>query len=126
MIHKVQLIELFPDIADPLAEDMAENEDMEIDGSQSISEIKNLIKKEYKWAIDIDFIDKKNHYLFWYISAAKLEPRLGERFNEQGAELEQNLGIGKMVNDLYHHILKEKDLSVSVFFIAPSRISGSY
>ena len=116
-ITKVQLIELFPELADHLAENMAENEDMEIDGSQSINEIKNLIKKEYKWAIDIDFLDKKNHYLFWYISAAKLEPRLGERFNEQGAESEQKLGIGKMVNDLYNHILKEKDLSVSIFLL---------
>ena len=38
----------------------------------------------------------------------KLEPRLGERYNEKGSELEQNLGIAKMVSDLFKQI---KDLN---------------
>ena len=55
-------------------------------------------------------------YLFWYISEEKLEPRLGERYNEPGAELEQPLGIGKIVYDLYQFIksLDKKILSLTI------------
>ena len=42
-----------------------------------------------------------------------MEPRLGERFNEKGSELEQPLGIGKMVKELYDH-LKKQELKITV------------
>ena len=58
-------------------------------------------------ALKVDFSDKNNDYLFWYISAAKLEPRLGERYNEEGSELEQHLGVAKMVQNLHTKMQKE-------------------
>ena len=103
-IARVQLIELYPQISEELAEDMADEEIMEIDGNQSIGDLKKIINDKYSWIKDIDFNNKDSNYLFWYVSAAKLEPRLGERYNEQGSELEQNLGIAKMVNDLFKQI----------------------
>ena len=103
-IARVQLIELYPQISEELAEDMAEEEIMDIDGNQSIGDLKKIINDKYSWIKNIDFNNKDSNYLFWYVSAAKLEPRLGERYNEQGSELEQNLGIAKMVNDLFKQI----------------------
>ena len=61
----------------------------------------------------VDFSNKNNDYLFWYISAAKLEPRLGERYNEEGSELEQHLGIAKMIQQL-HTLIQEENLDLSV------------
>ena len=103
-IARVQLIELYPQISEELAEDMADEEIMEIDGNQSIGDLKQIINDKYSWIKDIDFNNKDSNYLFWYVSAAKLEPRLGERYNEQGSELEQNLGIAKMVSELFKQI----------------------
>ena len=103
-IARVQLIELYPQISEELAEDMADEEIMDIDGNQSIGDLKKIINDKYSWIKNIDFNNKDSNYLFWYVSAAKLEPRLGERYNEQGSELEQNLGIAKMVNDLFNQI----------------------
>ena len=103
-IARVQLIELYPQISEELAEDMADEEIMEIDGNQSIGDLKKIINDKYSWIKDIDFNNKDSNYLFWYVSAAKLEPRLGERYNEQGSELEQNLGIAKMVSELFKQI----------------------
>ncbi len=103
-IARVQLIELYPQISEELAEDMADEEIMEIDGNQSIGDLKQIINDKYSWIKDIDFNNKDSNYLFWYVSAAKLEPRLGERYNEKGSELEQNLGIAKMVSDLFKQI----------------------
>ena len=91
-------------IADPLAEDMSESDDMDLDVKENIISLIQSIENNYKWALDIDFSKKENLHLFWYISEEKLEPRLGERFNENGAELEQPLGIGKMTQELYNFL----------------------
>ena len=124
-IARVQLIELFPQISEELAEDMADDEVMDIDGSQSIGDLKKIIDNKYSWVKNIDFNNKNSNYLFWYVSAAKLEPRLGERYNEDGSELEQNLGIAKMVNDLFNIIknLDEKKL-ICEFLLASPQFRG--
>ena len=101
------MIELYPKIVDPLAEDMSISDDLYTNNNMTISKLIQLIQKNYKWAIETDFKNKNNTYLFWYISQEKLEPRLGERYNEPGAELEQPLGIGKMVNELYNFICNQ-------------------
>ena len=107
-IVNVQLIELYPLIADPLAEDMSCSDDMYLNVNENISSLINFIENNYDWAIKIDFSKKENQYLFWYISEEKLEPRLGERYNENGAELEQPLGIGKMTQELYNFLIQHK------------------
>jgi len=112
-IAKVQLLELYPDESELLAEDMSDIEEMQISESQQLEDLKLLIEKKYFWALDINFAEKNNDFLFWYISATKLEPRLGERYNEDGSNLEQNLGVAKMVKDLYENIKKE-DLTIFV------------
>ena len=69
-IARVQLIELFPQISEELAEDMADDEVMDIDGSQSIGDLKKIIDNKYSWVKNIDFNNKNSNYLFWYVSAA--------------------------------------------------------
>ena len=115
-IVKVQILELYPNITDPLAEDMSISDDLFIDSDSKVDELNQMIKKNYNWAININFNKKDNTYLFWYVSEEKLEPRLGERYNEPGASLEQPLGIGKMVNDLYKFInnLDKQILSLTI------------
>ncbi|PPR42077.1 MAG: hypothetical protein CFH22_00146 [Alphaproteobacteria bacterium MarineAlpha5_Bin12] len=108
-IIKVQLIELYPEIADPLGDDMSNSDDLYIKSNEKISSLIEFIEKNYQWAIKIDFNKKENSYLFWYISEEKLEPRLGERYNEKGSELEQPLGIGKLVQILYNFLLQHKE-----------------
>ena len=105
-IAHVQLIELYPSIADPLAENMSESDDMHLNVKENITSLIQHIEHNYKWALNIDFTNKENLHLFWYISEEKLEPRLGERFNENGAELEQPLGIGKMTHELYDFLIQ--------------------
>ena len=124
-IARVQLLELYPEISENLAEDMSDVEEMKINESQTLRELNSLIEKDYQWALEVDFSKKDNDYLFWYISAAKLEPRLGERHNEEGSELEQNLGVAKMVQNLHLIIQKEDlDLSVSEYLILKPEFRG--
>ena len=124
-IAKVQLLELFPEDSESLAEDMSDNEEMQIYESQTLNELNKLIKNKYSWALKINFANKNNDFLFWYISAAKLEPRLGERYNEDGSELEQNLGVAKMVKNFYSIIQKENlNLSVAEFLLQNPEYRG--
>jgi hypothetical protein len=124
-IARVQLLELYPEISEKLAEDMSDIEDMKINESQTLKELNSLIEKNYQWALEVDFSKKDNDYLFWYISAAKLEPRLGERYNEEGSELEQHLGVAKMTQKLHSLIQKENfDLSVAEYLVLNPEFRG--
>ena len=124
-IARVQLLELYPEISEKLAEDMSDIEDMKINESQTLKELNSLIEKNYQWALEVDFSKKNNDYLFWYISAAKLEPRLGERYNEEGSELEQHLGVAKMTQKLHSLIQKENfDLSVAEYLVLNPEFRG--
>jgi hypothetical protein len=124
-IARVQLLELYPEISEKLAEDMSDVEEMKINESQTLKELNSLIEKDYQWALEVDFSKKDNDYLFWYISAAKLEPRLGERYNEEGSELEQHLGVAKMSQKLHSLIQKENlDLSVAEYLVLNPEFRG--
>ena len=127
-IVKVQIIELFPQIADPIAENMSELDELIIDPGCKILKLVKLIENNYQWAINTDYHNKNNSYLFWYVSKEKLEPRLGERYNEHGAELEQPLGIGKLVNELYQFLKKNsnkiKSFTVAEFLLSYPQYRG--
>ena len=51
----------------------------------------------YAWARASDFSQPAANARFWYVSEEKLEPRLGERADEPGAELEQPLAVARDV-----------------------------
>ena len=124
-IAKVQLLEIYPKISEELAEDMSEVEEMKINELQTLKELNSIIEKDYQWALTVDFDDQNNDYLFWYISAAKLEPRLGERYNEEGSEMEQHLGVAKMVQKLHSMIQRENfDLSVAEYLVLNPQFRG--
>ncbi len=82
---------------DDLAETMAADESLgfALDGRMSCGALKSLVETHYAWARRFDFRDNAANARFWYVSAQKLEPRLGERFEEEGAELEQPLAIAR-------------------------------
>ena len=126
-IVQVQLIELYPLIADPLAENMSNSDEMYLNVNETIFYLIDFIKKNYSWAINIDYTIKENLYLFWYISEEKLEPRLSERYNEKGVELEQPLGIGKMTNELYNFLIQHEEIhnfSVAEFLLLYPKFRG--
>ncbi len=98
------LMELYPDLVDDLEDNMIADESHRLEPGMTLAELKLLIETNYKWAIQIDFNDPKAQHFFWYRSAEKEEPRLGERFLELGAEKEQQLAVGRAVSELYFHL----------------------
>jgi hypothetical protein len=90
------MIEPHSDLVDDLAGEMAAEESGTywIDGQMTLVEVARLAKEKFAWALATDFSLPDQTARFWYVSEEKLEPRLGERHEEDGAELEQRLGIG--------------------------------
>ncbi len=66
-----------------------------IDGTMPLEDFSALVEAKYAWARDPDYAARESNARFWYVSEEKLEPRLGERFEEPGAEYEQPLAIGR-------------------------------
>ena len=72
-----------------------------IDGRMACGALRALILRGYGWALALDLAAPQTSARFWYVSAEKLEPRLGERAEEPGAEREQPLGFGRDVALLF-------------------------
>lgn len=103
LVHSL-ILELHPEIVDPLAEQMDANEPVDIDSAQSIDDLIDTIENHYSWALSIDFDRSESQQVFWYRSEEKEEPRLGHRFEEAGAELELDIGVARDVKALHHRL----------------------
>jgi hypothetical protein len=97
------LMEVYPEIVEPLSYEMSIDEEdyFDFDTSRSIGDVCTLIEKRYAWLVEIDFEKKDNIYNFWYYSKNKQEPRMSDRFSEDGSELELPLAIARDINKLY-------------------------
>ncbi len=95
------VIEPFGELVDGLSECMSDPFGLRAVPFQSTHELKDAIESGFDWALEIDFDGQENTRLFWYVSEEKLEPRLGDRHAEPGAELESPLDIARRVQALW-------------------------
>ena len=65
-----------------------------------ISALSALIKKHYQWALDLDLNAQASRQQFWYVSEEKLEPRLGNAFEEEGQSREMPFAMAYYIADL--------------------------
>jgi len=96
------LLEPHGNLVDDLADRMAADEaaTFTLDGSVSVGDFRTALTELYGWALEQGYSAPDDIARFWYVSEEKLEPRIGERFAEDGAEREQPLGIGKLASDM--------------------------
>lgn len=93
------LLEPQGDLVDDLCGEMSADEEVQLvlDGRMRCGDLSTLIARHYGWALEMDFAAPGESARFWYVSAEKLEPRLGDRHEEPGAELEQPLAFARDV-----------------------------
>ena len=58
---------------------------------------------------------KKSNENFWFISKNKEEPRIANRFEEDGSQLEQPLAIARDIKELYNRLSLDKNQKLSKF-----------
>jgi len=105
------MMEPYDKIIDPLISTMSSEEDkyFNIPVNRTIEDLRNILEKNYSEILKIDFAKKENNQNFWFISKNKEEPRIGDRFIEQGSELEQPLAIARDIKKLYETIFTKKN-----------------
>ena len=97
------MMEPYDDIVSPLIRSMSSEEEkyFNIPTERTVSDLKAILEERYSEILNIDFSKKENNQNFWFISKNKEEPRLADRFNEEGANLEQPLAIARDIKKLY-------------------------
>jgi hypothetical protein len=108
------LIEPFGDLVDGLTDCMADPYGAFAPPLRDTAALKAQIEAEFDWALGVDYDAPAHCGQFWYVSEAKMEPRLGLRFSEEGAGLESPLDIGRRVACAYAD-LPEVSEPVSAF-----------
>ena len=114
------MLEPFGDIVQPLIKQMSSDEEkyFNIPTERTIGDLTNILEEKYSNILTIDFDKKENHKKFWFISKNKEEPRLADRFEEQGSDLEQPLAIARDIKKLYDRSkLLKKSLKIHKFLI---------
>ena len=114
------MMEPYDDIVNPLINKMSSEEEnyFNIPTNRTVSELKNIIEDKYSKILNIDFSIKTNNQNFWFISKNKEEPRLADRFTENGSELEQPLAIARDIKKLYETLSVYKNSSTIDKFLA--------
>jgi len=99
------LLELYPELVDSLENGTGADERLATVPAMRVHELAALVEREYGWALDFDFDDPDEQHRFWYYSEEKEEPRLGERYNEPGAEREYPLHVARDVRELHRALV---------------------
>ena len=112
------MMEPYDVIVSPLIKKMSSEEEkyFNIPTDRTVSDLKTILEEKYSDILKIDFLKKENQLNFWFISKNKEEPRLANRFDEVGSELEQPLAIARDIKKLYEVIKSSKNnLKISEF-----------
>ena len=114
------MMEPYDNITEPLVKNMSSDEDkyFNIPTNRTVEELRNIVEKKYPNILDINFEKKENYQNFWFISKNKEEPRLANRFEEHGSELEQPLAIARDIKQLYDKLLVSKNSSTIAEFLS--------
>ena len=107
------MMEPFSGIVQPLIKNMSSDEEkyFDIPTDRTTKDLRFILEKNYSNILKIDFKKKENIKKFWFISKNKEEPRLADRFEEQGSDLEQPLAIARDIKKLYINLLSLKKTS---------------
>ena len=107
------MMEPYDDIVNPLITQMSSDEEkhFNIPVDRTIEDLRNILENKYSEILKIDFLKDENNQNFWFISKNKEEPRIGDRYIDEGSDLEQPLAIARDINKLYEAVFTKKNSS---------------
>ena len=114
------MMEPYDSITKPLVKKMSSDEEQHfnIPTERTVKELKLILEKKYPDILKIDFSKQENLKKFWFISKNKEEPRLADRYEEPGSDLEQPLAIARDVKILYEKLSSLNDsMKIDEFLI---------
>jgi hypothetical protein len=102
------ILEPHGELIDDLTDQLSVDEDglLPLDTEMTVQAMVDRLEQYYAWALTADYNQSHEKQRFWYVSEEKLEPRLGERFEEEGVEYEVPLCIAWHVAQLHKALVK--------------------
>ena len=112
-------MEPFEEIVKEYKKKMSADEDKHftIPSYRTVIQLRDILENHYSEIIKLDFSKKENNHNFWFISKNKEEPRLGNRFEVNGSELEQPLAIARDIKKLYERVIVTKNSQTIAEFL---------
>ncbi|MFQ5565152.1 MAG: hypothetical protein ACE5EU_02185 [Paracoccaceae bacterium] len=107
-------------LVDDLADSMSADEGavFRIDGAMPLGRLREIVEEVYDFALKLDWASPDNSARAWYVSEEKLEPRLGERFEEPIEPYEQPLSPGRDAARMHGDMLAwDGDDTVAAFLL---------
>ena len=98
------LIEIYPKEALLFEKNQEIEEIYDLVPEMKLSKLKTIIQNRYQWALKYNFKSENADAIFWYRSEEKMEPRLGERNIDKGADKEMLIGIARSIEQCYSTI----------------------
>ncbi|MEP4198718.1 MAG: hypothetical protein ABJL99_24095 [Aliishimia sp.] len=95
------MLEPFPELIDGLAECLTDPFGAGALSFADTAALQAVLTRDYDWALALDFDDPQQCQRFWYVSEEKLEPRLGDRVQDLGADRESPLDIARQIKALH-------------------------
>ena len=113
------MMEPYDSIIEPLVAKMSSEEDQHFDipGEKTVSELLSIVENHYSKFLDINFDKKESVANFWFISKNKEEPRIANRYEEDGSDLEQPLAIARDIAKLYKKLKSSNQSSTVAEFL---------
>ena len=105
------MMEPFDNIVNPLIKKMESEEEkfFNIPTERTVLDLRSIIEDRYPKIIKIDFNKEESNQKFWFISKNKEEPRIADRFQDEGSHLEQPLAIARDIKRLYDKLNASKN-----------------
>ena len=114
------MMEPYDNIIAPLINQMSSEEEkyFNIPTNKTVNDLKKILESRYTNILKIDFSKKESNQNFWFISKNKLEPRVANRYIEDGSNLEEPLAIARDIKKLYERLSNQKhNLLIGKFLI---------
>jgi len=112
-------MEPFDEIVKEFKNKMSADEDkyFTIPTHRTVIQLRDILENHYSELLKLDFNKKENNHNFWFISKNKEEPRIGNRFEVRGSELEQPLAIARDIKKLYEIVIVSKNSQTIAEFL---------
>jgi hypothetical protein len=112
------VLEPHGELVDDLETTMSDDERARIAPAMRAAELLDLIEANWSFALTTDFTSEAETAQFWYVSEEKLEPRLGLRYREAGADRELPLDVARRVKKLADDLTPDApDETVAAFLM---------
>ena len=112
------LLEHQGELIDGLCDSMSAGALPAVKAAMPLGDLIDLIDEHYGWALAIDHGAPESCKRFWYYSEEKLEPRVGDRSTEPGADMEMAVAIGRDVAALKARLAgRNRQTSVADFLL---------